>query len=144
MKKLLKTFSSFRPVLLSLLLIGVTHGLFAQNEFDEKSAGFLILIETIDSEIRLTCKEGCAWGTLSYSTVFYLPQAIDQYGMRSLKENKPDKEGDRTDFLFTIQRDKEGLALEGLKGTHWETLSFSCPQGKCKQAIDQSGMTTIK
>jgi hypothetical protein len=44
-------------------------------------------------------------------------------------------------FLFLINKTKDGLTFEGVKGTAWKSLSFSCPNGRCHQFIDQNGMT---
>lgn len=47
----------------------------------------------------------------------------------------------RIDKLFTLEKTKNGLSLKGIEGTAWTDLSFSCPDSRCDQAIDQKGMT---
>jgi hypothetical protein len=64
--------------------------------------------------------------------------------MSSLKRDKTVKDANFANFLFTIKKTKEGLSFEGIEGTAWKKLSFSCPKGVCHQYIDQRGMTELK
>ncbi len=99
---------------------------------------FMILIETGVNGIKLKGIEGCAWKELSFNVPFAeKAQAIDQYGMT---QNRTKEESANSSFLFTITRTDNGIALEGIKGTAWIKLSFSC-NGNCQQAINQNGMT---
>ncbi|MFM9950537.1 MAG: hypothetical protein ACKV1O_21550 [Saprospiraceae bacterium] len=105
-------------------------------------SGFLILVETTENGLKLTCQEGCAWGELSFSLKAYQTQAVDQYGMTSLKRDQPEKNDSLSNFLFTVKKTKEGLKFEGKEGTAWNELSFKCPGNNCYQHIDQEGMAT--
>lgn len=140
MKNLRQKSSIFSITLFIILIIGASCNIFAQKKVTSEISKFLILVETTnDGGIKLTCKEGCAWKELSFN----IPgteksQAIDQYGMTSKEESRG------SSFLFTIKKTKDGLNFEGLKGTAFKNLSFSCPKGNCHQAIDQNGMTTLK
>ena len=101
-------------------------------------ARFLILVETTNEGIKLTSMGGCAWKELSFNNPGTKPQAIDEYGMTV---NKTKEESASSRFLFTISKTENGLSFQGIKGTAWERLTFSCPKGNCHQAIDQYGMT---
>ena len=111
-----------------------------QKEYPELSK-FLILVETTNEGIKLTSKEGCAWKELSYNIPGSQSQAIDQYGMT---KSKTKEESTNSGFLFTIKKTEEGLSFEGIKGTAWKNLTFTCFKGNCHQFIDQHGMTTGK
>ena len=49
------------------------------------------------------------------------------------------KDDNLASFRFTIKKVKGGLALEGIDGTAWKKLNFSCLI-KGTQLIDQNGM----
>lgn len=126
----------------AVLILGSTFGVDAQKEVQNKLAKFLIVVETTDNDIRLTCREGCAWVELSFnSSINWNPQAVDQFGMTTLPRNQIKEDSLLSNFLFTIKRTKEGISFEGKEGTAWTKLSFGCPGGKCLQPIDQYGMT---
>jgi hypothetical protein len=61
--------------------------------------------------------------------------------MTSIEEHKDPMDDKLANFLFTVKRTKDGLEFEGLKGTAWQELTFSCSDTGCKQLIDGSGMT---
>ena len=136
MKNLKKKSSILSIVLLAFLMIVSSCNLFAQKKKTPDFSKFIILIETTDNgTIKLTCKDGCAWKELSFNMMNNDSiQAIDQYGMTTKNES------DNSSFIFTIQHTKQGIKLEGIKGTSWTKLNFSC-NGNCYQAIDQNGMT---
>ena len=136
--------SRFRIALIIFLIIGASNDLFSQNVETRKLGDFLILVETTKDGIKLTGKEGCAWKELSFSYKSHSNQAIDQYGMTSLKQDLDETSNDPSSFLFTINKTKDGLSFEGIVGTAWENLSFSCPKVGCRQYIDQNGMRVIK
>jgi hypothetical protein len=120
------------------------------SEETEELAEFLIVLERTDDKIHLSCKQGCLFKELSFSQfidfwnlfTFSRPQGINEGGMTSILSNKTVDEN--SDFLFTIKKTKEGIQLKGIKGTAWKSLSFSCPDNNCQQAIDQYGMTTTE
>jgi len=129
----------FRIALLIVLMIGASNALFSQTKAEAEFPKFLILIETTSEGLKLTSQEGCAWKELTFTLNQDKPQAIDQFGMTSL--NADIRTNDHSNFLFIIKKTKEGISLEGKRGTAWTNLKFSCQQGKCYQLIDFNGMT---
>ena len=139
------------PTLLSitlyaLLILGTSSGIVAQEDvYLKKLASFSILVETSGDEIKLTCNDGCTWKHLSFSSsIKNDPQAVDQDGMTTLTRDPIKKDTLHGDFLFTIKKTQEGVSLEGKEGTAWTKLSFSCPENKCSQPIDEYGMVSNK
>jgi hypothetical protein len=128
----------------TISIIGLSNVLFSQTNVAPKMTKFLILVETTDSGIRLTSKEGCAWKQLSFTIKLDSIQAIDQFGMTSLKREKSTIDNTLANFLFNIKRTKDGVIFEGLEGTAWKILSFSCPKNICHNYINQIGMTDDK
>lgn len=92
----------------------------------------MLIIRTGDDEIRLTDIRGCYFSNLNYSGV--ARQIIDEGGMVGPNDNHVSK------FRFEIIKTKDGLTLKGIKGTAWTELNFACPNGKCKQVVNQLGM----
>lgn len=137
----LKQKSTFIVALLVILRIGASNAAFSQTKVETQSSKFLILVETTDDGLKLTGQQGCAWNELWFTVKQDKPQAIDQYGMTALNKNKPTEDKDLANFLLIIKKTKEGVSLEGKKGTAWSNLNFSCPTGKCYQYIDFNGMT---
>ncbi|HEY5591226.1 MAG TPA: hypothetical protein VIK55_09435 [Paludibacter sp.] len=129
---------TFTITLSVFLMIGAYNSVFSQTETTPELTKFLILVETTDDGIKLTGQQGCAFKELTFTLKADKSQAIDQFGMTSKEESKG------SGFLFTIKKTKDGLSFEGLKGTYFKKLSFSCPKGNCHQAIDQRGMTEVK
>jgi hypothetical protein len=134
-----------------LTIIGITVAILsltAFSDFDSSIARtvevskFLILIQNTDNGLKLKCEEGCAWKELSFSLKDDKFQAVDQYGMTTIDRDKPSDDDKLSNFLFEIQRTKNGISFGGKEGTAWTKLNFSCPDNKCNQYIDQYGMTT--
>jgi len=122
-------------------LFVVSGTVFATSDDGGELSEFNILIETTKTEIRLSCTVGCAWEGLSFSdTVYPAPQAIDRAGMTSFTPGGDDLQSGPGAFMFTIVRSDHGIRLEGILGTAWTQLSFSCPDTGCRQLIDQHGM----
>lgn len=128
--------------LLMIFMTGSLSSVFSKSEETEKTK-FLILLEKTKDGIKLSGVQGCAFKELSFSLKDYNSQAIDQFGMSSLKRDKPEKDNNLANFLFTIKKTKEGFSLEGIEGSTWKNLSFNC-SGTCRQFIDQNGMTDGK
>lgn len=134
----------FGIALFVVLVMSAYNVVSAQTAESQNTAGFLILVETTKDGIKLTGKQGCAWTELSFTYKSHSNQAIDQGGMTTLNPGKDEKSSDPDGFLFTINKTKDGLSFEGLAGTSWKKLSFTCPNGICHQYIDQNGMTQSK
>jgi len=133
-----------RIALTVIFMIGAYNSVFSQTVETPKLTKFLILVETTDDGIKLTGIQGCVFKELTFAIKKDYSQAVDQYGMSSLKRAETVKDSNFDNFLFTIKMTKEGLSFEGIIGTTWEKLSFSCPEHKCHQFIDQNGMTDEK
>jgi hypothetical protein len=130
----------FRVLVTMIIIIGASSALFSQSNSKPKLTKFLILIETTDNGFKLKCTEGCAWTDLTFRIKADSSQLIDQYGMKSTC-TKPEKDSKLADFLFSIKKTSEGVSFEGLKGTSFTKLSFSCKTNLCHQYIDENGMT---
>lgn len=128
----------FGIALLMILMTGAFSSAFSKSDKSEQ-AKFIILVEKTKDGIKLSGVQGCAFKELSFSLKENTPQAIDQFGMSSLKRDKPEKDSSLANFLFTIKKTMEGFSLEGLEGTTWKELSFSC-SGTCRQFIDETGV----
>ncbi|MEO6133177.1 MAG: hypothetical protein ABIQ02_15150 [Saprospiraceae bacterium] len=123
-----------------LMIVGFSTA-YSQTAGAHELAKFLILVETTEDGIVLTCPEGCAWKQLTFTLKTFNAQPIDQNGMRSVNKADDAQENALANFLFTIKKTQTGVDFEGLIGTAWTKLSFSCPTGGCHQNIDQLGMT---
>ena len=135
----------FNIALYALFILGTTAKALAQEDVHVKVAKFSFLLEATGDEIKLTCNDGCAWKQLSFSSsVKRDPQAVDQFGMTTIPRNTLKEDPLISNFLFTIKRTKEGVTLEGKEGTIWPSLTFDCPDGKCKRPIDGWGMSDQK
>lgn len=121
-------------------VVSVTEGL-AQEATPPELSKFLIQVETADSDkVNLTCTEGCAWETLSFSLSEKGAQAVDEYGMADPENLDSRVNPELADFLFSISKTENGVDLKGLDGTAWTSLRFGLAS-KEVQAIDEMGMT---
>jgi len=112
----------------------------AQNSVNIELQDFVVVIETSAKEMKLTCKEGCSWDELVFKKKdFGAAQAIDAAGKTTLSEyNSKSKAGQS--FLFTIQKNATNIVLQGIDGTKWEELTYSCTDTRCLQTLNQYGM----
>lgn len=121
--------------LISFLLLFCQHQhSFAQKTQELKLSQFEISIEhSANNTFTLLCKKGCNWTRLSFSDVNpYKVYHVNEFGM--------EKGNDEAHFGFTIQCHKEEIILNSYEGTAWTKLTFSCPNGKAAQSIDEFGM----
>jgi hypothetical protein len=139
--KIFKQKTIIKIVLFMSFILGSSNLAFSQSVIKTESPKFLILIETTKDGLKLTGQEGCAWKELTFTINQDKPQAIDQFGMTTLKKDQPEKEKNLSHFLFIIQKTQEGISLEGKEGTAWKKLNFSCRDKTCYQYIDYNGMT---
>lgn len=114
----------------------------AQTNTTEELEEFKLIIENTAYGISMKSLNGSAWLDLSFSMKKYNPQAVSQYGMTELENLSEHKDANLADYLFTITKTDEGIALKGLEGTAWKELRFTLQNGS-KQAIDQFGMTNL-
>jgi hypothetical protein len=126
----------------TLLIMGLPSDIFAQNAKSSDISDFLIVVETTDDEIKLTCKKGCAWKNLSFNiTSKKEPQAIDQYGMAKLPRVDVKEDSKLFNFLITVEKTDDGLRFEGKEGTAWTKLSFNYPEEKWSKTISRYGVS---
>ena len=115
-----------------------------QNKNKNENTGFKILIESSLDGIKLTGKEGCKFTELSFSLVEDKVESINQFGMIMEENANINNEENMPTFLITMKKTNGEIVLEGIKGTTWKNLSFSCPELGCTQLIDENGMSDIK
>src|SRR5690242_16708092 len=117
----------FKIIFSVLLLAGSRYEGFSQTNKSERLGRFSILVETVEKNIKFTSMKGCAWKELTFTLENDKVQTIDRYGLITSDED-PNKKNASSDFLFTVQRIKDGIEFRGKKGTAWERLSFRCPK----------------
>ena len=114
--------------LVAFLLSDQSKSLFGTKEFS-------IQIENTDSQIKLTCSEGCDWKTLSFSAEENQTQLIDNTGMST----SGGKGSENAKFLFKIRKKKNAVFLKGMEGTAWTQMEFRLRDNESK-TIDQDGI----
>ena len=110
----------------------------AQTSCNLEASKFILLVENTEDGVKLTSNKGCAFAELTFSLREGQVQEIDQFGMRSAND-KAVKDKSLASFRFTVKKTKDGFAFEGIEGTSWKKLSFTCPVNT-SQLIDQNGM----
>ncbi len=128
--------------LIAVLLLLASNYLVAQDNKSTDLKEFKFVVVKTKSGLTLEGLKGCAWTELSFSRKNHNPQAIDEYGMADLKNLTNEKDLKLVDFLFTIEKTKDGILLKGIEGTAWTRLSFSL-SNNVKQAVNQYGMTDL-
>jgi hypothetical protein len=112
------------PILGLIMIMLTTTVASAQSKSNKKD--FVISVKKEGQNIKLKCVEGCDWTDLEFATTSKSAQSVDQYGIVST--NTTTKKTDKTlaDFEFAIGvRNEKGFVLNGIKGTSWDTLSFT-------------------
>lgn len=99
---------------------------------------FNIKIESHKDRVRLSCSEGCAWSQLEFD-LKSKTQAVDEYGMTTVKSASSIKSDDLADFLFTLQRKGGKISIKGIEGTTWATAEEDCPLENCTFVVTQGG-----
>lgn len=122
-----------------LVLFLVTQKGVAQAQATTDLKSFKIKIENTKKGIKMQSLEGSAWVDLNFSTIKFRPQAINENGMTSLKEDTSHANTELADYLFTIKKTNKNIKLTGIKGTAWKELTFTLPLNSV-QIIDQQGM----
>lgn len=112
----------------------------AQENSSPALKDFRIIIEKTEAGLSLESTKGSAWNELHFDVLPYKTLTIDEYGQTEPDKKTKKKDPKLADYLFTIIKTKDGISLTGLKGTAWETLSFSLAENE-KQTINQYGMT---
>ncbi len=133
-----KKVSQFYLFVASLLFVAL-FGISFTNPIKDVSS-FSFVIKTTENGLKLISKEGTAWKEVAFSLEENKSQAINQFGMTSIEKEYAPKDSKLANFLFTVKKTKEGLVFEGIRGTAWKNLSFSCDKSECSQMINQYGM----
>ncbi len=134
-----------RNYILGFLIIGaitlyIGSSFTNQEKESTESSNFVISIKTNDNKIILECEKGCAWKKLTYTLVEGDEmKVVDEYGVNLLNNVSENKDASLADFLFNVEKTKQGLKLKGIKGTAWVELSFSLAENRF-QRIDNLGM----
>tara|TARA_R110001632_G_scaffold107700_6_gene217419 strand:+ start:3171 stop:3596 length:426 start_codon:yes stop_codon:yes gene_type:complete len=111
-----------------------------QKKRSTESSTFVISIKTNGNEIIMKSEKGCAWKELTYTLIQGDKiKVVDEYGVSALNNVSENKDASLTDFLFKIEKTKQGLKLKGIEGTAWVELSFSLAENRF-QRIDNLGM----
>lgn len=139
----MKTKLNFTRLLLNLFItlfvITASSCLMAQEKKSTDLKDFKIVIEKTKNGIKMQSFKGSAWINLTFSINNNSTQAIDEYGMTTLDQISSEKDVNLADFLFTVSKTENGIALKGIEGTAWTDLSFSLSENG-KQEINQFGM----
>jgi hypothetical protein len=81
----------------------------------------------VNGELQLTCEEGCAWKTLSFSIAKGHKQLVNEYGMLS-HEELSDEPNDPTlaRFTFEASKNKRGqILVKAVEGLSFKTVKFN-------------------
>ncbi|WGK65654.1 hypothetical protein [Croceiramulus getboli] len=106
----------------------------------ESDRDFEIEMNLQNQKISLTCTQGCAWKTLSFDLSQDTSQAVDEFGMSSQKDSNTMYDPQLADFAFVVTYRSDKVVLEGINGTAWKELSYSCPQLSCSRWINKAGV----
>lgn len=138
--------TAFKTYMLTMLGISIlifsSFCISAKTCKEKAESEFLILVETTKDGIKLTSEKGCAWKELVVKVNSYVPRTIDQFGIVTSGSDSNIKDSTLSDFRFVIKKTNNGVVLDGISGTAWTNLSFSCESGNCAQYIDFSGMSS--
>ncbi len=113
--------------------------LFSHAKSSDETKDFLIVIEKSNNGIKMQGIKGCSWHELAFTVNDEVPQNINQFGMASFNKTESSNDKELADFLFTITKNNNGIALKGIKGTAWSELTFTL-RDNTKQSINRSGM----
>lgn len=108
------------------------------QETPEELKSFKIEISKEDSNIVMSCTEGCAWLESTYPDDESY-QALDAFGMTTLNEERV-KSQDLSDLLFLLIRTEDGVNIMSISGTAWTDLSLSLDSDQ-SFTFDQYGIT---
>lgn len=112
------------PILGLMMIMLTTTVASAQSKSNPKD--FVISVKKDGQNIKLKCIEGCDWTDLEFATTSKSAQSVDQYGIVTANGTLQKTDKTLADFEFAIEgRDDKGFVLNGIKGTAWDTLSFT-------------------
>ena len=104
-------------LLITLFVIIASSRLMAQEKKSTDLKDFKIVIEKTKNGIKMQSFKGSAWINLTFSINNNSTQAIDEYGMTTLDQISSEKDVNLADFLFTVSKTENGIALKGIEGT---------------------------
>lgn len=130
----------FRNVFLSvctLFVFSANNTLIAQSA----EADFLIVIKTSEKGVELNCIQGCNFKDLKFSLSDKEVQAVNNDGMTSSISDLAERTAEAIpsdNFLFTVEKNGDGVLVKGINGTYWEKLNFK-NNPNLTQAFNQNG-----
>ena len=117
-------------IIFGILVAVICFGDKADAQIKRKSK-FLIEIENTAYGIFITGVKGCGFSYIEFGLNEGQIQEFDRFGMRSNDSNRI------SSFRISIKKTKDGIILEGIEGTKWKELSYTCPTG-CRQLVNQN------
>ena len=105
-------------------------------EREAAASAFEIGFKRKGTETLLSCTSGCSWTNLSFDQRNYGVQYVNNDGMVELEEVN-NTSGSM--FLLKLTDDGANMKVEGLSGTTFKSLSFSCGE-ECDAMLNQDGM----
>jgi len=132
--------SSFSHLFITAFVIVIGLSNVSLTKPVKEVSAFSFLVQNTEDGLKLISKSGTAWKEVTFSLEENKSQAINQFGMASIEKEYAPKDSRLANFLFTVKKTKDGLAFEGIRGTAWKNLSFSCDKKGCNQLINQYGM----
>lgn len=127
----------------AMLTLAANNSLEAQQIKKPEAKNFKIMKEKTADGLKMQSAGGCAWVNLSFDNNNYQPRYINEFGLTDPANTPSENDPNLAHFLFLIQKTEKGIALKGVNGTAWTTLSFSLPIN-AKQTIDRYGMVVAK
>ena len=120
----MKTVKKYVSTVAFALLVLVVSNTTAQNQTRETFTPLLIDINLTDTEVNLTCNNGCAWKTLSFKTTNGNTQWIDASGLtRKTTLSSIDK--NLSPFRISLEKIGDKLVLKSTQGTAWKEVPLN-------------------
>lgn len=102
-------------------------------------ADFVFFAKRTDEGVALTCKEGCAWKSLSWTC----PESSTcKWGLDSMGMFSPSSGSSKEGFQILIRAADDGGVLTCEHGCAWKELTWTCEGDPCKAKVDFNGITT--
>ncbi len=106
------------------LLVLVASNTTAQNQTRETFIPFLIDINLTDTEVNLTCNDGCAWKTLSFNSTNGNNQWIDASGLTQ-KNTLSSIDKKLSPFRISFKKVDGKLVLKSTQGAAWKEVPLN-------------------
>lgn len=101
-----------------------------------RTGHFSLILEHSSQGWRASCETGCRWREVT----------LDCAGCEVLLTSvgigpANDPAQDLGTFAFTLADSSSGWSAKAVRGSHWLTLGFGCPQAVCRTRIDEAGVS---